>query len=120
MASTHIMTTEAECKQKAGAGVSASFSDAMYTAAGLQGESLVNCVCRYNFSDTWATDNVDVKGLISDVVSSYVAIQAICYDMSGYTSRIEAENMINVLRDGLLRGLGILRDIKIRDFIINA
>ena len=66
MASTHIMTTEAECKQKAGENVSANFSDAMYTAAGLQGESTINCVCRFNYSDTWATDNVDVKGIISD------------------------------------------------------
>jgi len=120
MASTHIMTTEAECKQKAGANVSASFSDAMYTAAGLQGESIVNVACRYNYSDTWATDNVDVRGLISDIVSSFVAIQAISYDMSGYTSRVEAEDLINVLRDGMLRSLAILRDEKAQTFYKNA
>ena len=120
MPSTHIMTTEAECKQKAGANVAAGFSDAMYTAAGLQAECTVNSMCRYNFSDAWAALNVDVKYLISDIVSSMVAIQAIMYDMSGYTSRTEAEDMVNVLRDGILRGLSILRDKKVQDFTIGA
>lgn len=120
MASTHIMTTQAECVQKAGANVSASWTDDMYTAAGLQAESTVNVICRYNFSDDYATLNADVKAIISDIVSSLVAIQAICYDMSGYTSRIEAEDMINVLRDGALRGMSLLRDKKQQDFINGA
>jgi hypothetical protein len=37
--------------------------------------------------------------------------------MSGYTSRIEAEDLINVLRDAALRGLALLKDKKITDFI---
>ena len=120
MASTHIMTTQAACETKMGENVSANWTEAMTTEAGLQGESTVNSMCRYNFSDNWGTLNVDVKHLISDIVSSLVAIQAICYDMSGYTSRTEAEDMINVLRDGALRGLSILRDKKAQDFTNNA
>lgn len=120
MASTHIMTTQAECTQKMGANVSAGWTEAMTTAAGLQAESTVNSMCRYNFSDNYAALNADVKYLISDIVSSLVAIQAISYDMSGYNSRTEAEDMINVLRDGVLRGLSILRDKKTQDFINGA
>ncbi len=37
--------------------------------------------------------------------------------MSGYTSRTEAENMINVLRDGILRSIGLLREGKTLDYI---
>jgi len=120
MASTHIMTTQAACETKMGANVSASWTEAMTTEAGLQAENTVNCICRYNFSDDWAALNVDVKHLISDIVSSLVAIQAICYDMSGYTSRTEAEDMINVLRDGALRRLSIIRDKKVQDFMSGA
>ena len=120
MASTHIMTTQAECEQKMGANVSASWTEAMTTAAGLQGENMVNCLCRYNWSDVWATTSADVKYLISDIVSSFVAIQAICYDMSGYTSRVEAEDMINVLRDSMIRNMAILRDEKTQTFMKNA
>ena len=120
MVATFIMTTEAECKQKAGANVSPDFTDAMYTAAGLQGESMINVFCRYNFSDVYATLNDDVKYIISDVVSSFCAIQAITYDMSGYSSRTAAENMINIYRDSMLRGMSILRDKKHQDFINGA
>ena len=116
----YIMTTEAEIEQKSGAGVNAAFDTTMMTASNLRAESMVNTMSRFNFSDTYAALNVDVKGLLSDICSSFVAIEAITYDMSGYTSRLEAEDMINVLRDGMLRNLSILRDKKIQDFINGA
>ncbi len=118
MAVTSIMTTEGEIDQKLGANVSASFTETMKNAAVLQGEALVNVTARFNFSDWFAgSPNADVKGLLSDIVSSFVAIQGVAYDMAGFTSRIEAENMINVLRDSMLRGLSIIRDKKAQDFI---
>lgn len=116
----YIMTTEAEIQQKSGAGVNVAFDTTMMTAAGIRAESTVNVLCRHNYSDTYATLNADVKGILSDIVSSLVAIEAIAYDMSGYTSRIEAEDMINVLRDGALRGLSILRDKKNQTFVNDA
>ena len=117
----YIMTTEAEIQQKSGAGVNVAFDTGMMTAACLRAESTINCFCRYNFSDAVTTGlNADVKGLLSDVASSLVAIEAICYDMNGYTSRVETEDMINVLRDGALRGLSILRDEKVQTFMKGA
>lgn len=118
MVMTSIMTTDAEVMQKMGENVSANFTDAMKTAAGLQGESMVNTVCTFNYSDAITTGiNADVKGLFSDIVSSFIAIQGISYDMSGYTSRVEAEDMINILRDSMLRGLGIIRVKNTQDFV---
>jgi len=115
------MTTEAEVVQKLGDNISTGFTDTMMTAAGLQGDSMVNVVARFNFSDWFAgSPNADVKGLLSDIVSSFVAIQGIAYKMSGddgTKNRIEAEDQINVLRDGMLRGLSIIRDKKAQDFI---
>ena len=117
----YIMTTEAEIQQKSGAGVSASFDTTMMTAAAIRIESVINVLCRYNFSDAVTAGlNADVAGILSDIVSALVAIEAICYDMSGYTSRIEAEDMINVLRDSALRNLALIRDKKAQDFINGA
>jgi hypothetical protein len=116
----YIMTTEAEIIQKAGAGKGASFDTTMMTASNLRAESMVNCLCRYNFSDKYATLNADVKGILSDICSSFAAIEAICYDMSNYSTRTAAENQINVLRDGMMRNLSILRDKKTQDFINGA
>ena len=116
----YIMTTEAEIEQKSGAGVSATFDTTAMTASNLRAESMVNSMARFNFSDAYAALNVDVKHLLGDICSSFVAIEAISYDMSGYTSRTEAEDIINVLRDGMLRNLSILRDKKVQDFMNGA
>ena len=40
--------------------------------------------------------------------------------MSGYTSRTEAEDMINVLRDAALRGMSLLRDKKTKEILDKA
>ena len=83
-------------------------------------ESLINCVTRYNWSDAYAGLDADVKGLLRQVASDLVAIYCIIYDMSGFTSRVEAEDMINVLRDAALRGLALLRDKKTQEFMTTA
>lgn len=114
------MTTEAEIQQKSGAGVNAAFDTTMMTASNLQAESTINVLTRFNFSTAYAGLDSAVKGILSDIASSLVAIEAISYDMSGYTTRTEAEDKINVLRDAALRGLSILRDKKNQDFINGA
>ena len=121
MADTGIFATTAEVQQKAGANASAtSKAEAYVNSFMTQVESLINTVCRYNFSDNYSTLNVDVKGILKEVASDLAAIYVIQYDLSGFTSRIEAEDMINVLRDAALRGLAVLRDKKAQDFVIDA
>ena len=121
MADTGIFATTAEIGYKAGAGKSATSSAETYTNNFItQAESLINVTCRYNFSDNYSTLNVDVKGILKEIASNLAAIYVIQYDMSGYPSRVHAEDMINVLRDGALRGLAILRDKKAQDFTNGA
>jgi hypothetical protein len=117
MAVTSILTTEAEITAKEGANVSTALTDAMHDAWVLQAENFVNTATRRNWSDDFAGLNVDVKYILSDIVSSLVAIRGIMYDMSGYTSRAEAEDMVTELRDGILRNLSILREKKSETFI---
>ena len=112
----YLLTTEAEIQQKSGANVSAVYDTTCMENAELRMIGLLNALTRFNWHDN-IPSNADVKVILSDIVSSLVAIEAICYDMSGYTTRIEAEDMINVLRDGALRGLALLRDQKVEDFI---
>ncbi len=112
----YLVTTEAEIQQKMGANHNVAFNTTMMEAAEIRHFSTVIVLCRENWKDDTPTA-VEIKGILSDVVSSLVAIEGIAYDMSGFTSRIEAEDMINVLRDGALRGLAILRDKKNQDFV---
>ena len=116
-----IFCTTAEVERKAGANCSAVSKAAAYTDDYIsQAESNINSMCRYNFSDNYATLNVDVKGILKQIASDLAAIYVISYDMSGFSSRVEAEDMINVLRDSALRGMSILRDKKVQDFINGA
>jgi|TARA_R100001530_G_C4321443_1_gene155982 hypothetical protein len=121
MADTGIFATTAEVQRKAGAGANAtSKAEAYINDFITQAESLINVSCRYNFSDNYGSLNVDVKGILKEVASNLAAIYVIQYDMSGYTSRIDAEDSVNILRDAALRGLSLLRDRKAIDFINGA
>lgn len=121
MADTGIFCTTAEVERKAGAGASATSVAEAYTNDYVaQAEGLINSICRYNFSDNYGSLNVDVKTILKEVASNLAAIYVISYDMSGYTTRTEAEDMINVLRDGALRGLSILKDKKVQEFVNGA
>lgn len=118
MADTGIFATTEEVARKAGTAASAtSVAEAYVNDYMTQAESHINAVCRFNFSDAYSSLNVDVKGLLKEVASNLAAIYVITWDMSGFTSRIEAEDMINILRDAALRGLSILRDKKQQDFM---
>jgi len=98
MVDTGIFATTAEVQYKAGAKASATSSTEAYINSFMtQVESFINVTCKYNFSDVYATLNVDVKGILKECASNLAAIYVINYDMSGYTSRIEAEDIINIL-----------------------
>jgi hypothetical protein len=121
MADTGIFATTAEVSRKAGANASGTSNTEAYINDYMtQVESLINCTCRYNFSDNYSTLNIDVKNILKEIASNLAAIYVIQFDMSGFTSRIEAEDMINILRDAALRGLSILRDQKVVTFINDA
>jgi len=83
-------------------------------------EAYVMCLCRYDFVTNYGSLQALPKLLLRQVVSDLVAINCITYDMSGFTSRVEAEDMVNIYRDSAMRGLALLRDMKTREYIING
>lgn len=118
MAFTGITATEAEIDQESGANVSVAFTDTMKTQALLQAESTLNILTKFNWSDWFASSpDVDLKSMITETTASMVAIKAIKYDMSGYTSRGEGEDMIIVLRDTINRNIQQLRKIDPKNWI---
>jgi len=121
MADTGIFATTAEVQRKAGAGASATSNTEAYINDFMaQAESEINCITRYNWSDNYAALNSDVKAILKEAASNLAAIYVIQFDMSGFTSRTEAENMINVLRDGYLRVLSVLVESKVQTFMVDA
>jgi hypothetical protein len=118
MVYAEIFATLAEVQYKAGAGASATSKAAAYvTAFMFQAESFINAACRYNFSDNYATLNDDTKGILKEAASNLAAIYVIQYDMSGFASRVDAEDMVNILRDAALRCIALLKEKQVTDFI---
>lgn len=85
-------------------------------------EAVVNAATRFDWStaDAATTLNTTVRGILIDTGACLAAIEGILWDMSTFTSRIEAEDMINVLRDIAMRNISILRDKKVQDFMVGA
>ena len=119
-----IYATSLECIQKLGKKYnSTDVDEARINELGLQAEGLCNCAGRKIYaidSAAFTALSSGVKGILTLIVSNYVGIYGIAYDLSGFTSRVEGEDIINVLRDGMLAGLSVLRDKKVQDFINGA
>ena len=117
-----IYTTNAQIQARAG--VNASATEKLTAATDvyvLDVEALVNCISRVNWSDLVTTGlNADVEGILREASACFCAIYVIQADMSGFTSRVEAEDMINVLRDKALFAIAIIRDGQVKKFIQNA
>ena len=82
------------------------------------GQSYVNAATMINFNTQYATLDGDKKAILEDAVSSHAAGELINYDMSNFTSRQEAVQMINfnwATRDA---AIGLLKNKEVsEDFI---
>ena len=116
-----VFGTTAEVSRKAGANASATSNVEAYINDFItQAEAMINTATRFNWSDAYSGLNVDVKGILKLAASAKAAMMVINLDMSGFTSRLEAETMLDVLKDDFLEAVSILRDIKKRDFMEKA
>ena len=119
-----VYATLLEYSYKCGANVNAATQAEAFVNSYLQqAEAIINGACRKVFAvdaAAFAALPVTTRQILTGVATDIAAIFAIIYDMSGFTSRVEGEDMINVLRDSALRGLSILRDKKTQDFLMKG
>jgi len=120
MAHTGIFATSDEILVKAGEHYDISITEARINALCLQIENYINVRCEYNFSDNFASLNVDVKYLLSQAASDLIAIYMIIYNMTGYTGIGYAEDMINVLNASAEKSLKLLEDKDKQSFMAGA
>ena len=124
MAHEGIYATSAECIHKLGKFYnSTDIIEARINELMVQIEGIINDAGRRVFatdSAAFSALSSDVRGILSLISSNYVGMSGIAYDMSSFPMRAEAEDTINVLRDGMLLGLSILKDKKVQTFMENA
>ena len=119
MADEGIFASGAQGVRKAGlnANSTATSSEALLNDYMAQAESTINILSQVNWSDIYATLNTDTKKILTKAQTADVGNKIIAYDMSGYTSRFEAETILDVNKDDYNVALSLLKDHKKRLFI---
>lgn len=114
------LTDSGAVKLAAGANVSTELTAAQYTKLINQAESLICLRTKKNWVELYSTLDEDYKKILEDAASSYAAIGAINYDMSGYYSRQEALTMLNVNWAKFKECLNKLEDDKYKTFLVDG
>ena len=100
-----------------GANVNAGFTETMEDLVGVYTETYLCNLVKYDAVTNWGTMNAIYKLMFSEYVARTIAIEAIKYEMNSYTSRVEAEDLINIHLARLAEIKELLENADIQDFI---
>lgn len=122
MAEAGTLCINADVEKKAGLNASATSTAEAYTNVYiLEAEAQLCTAARYDYVTNYASVSTIGKEILRDAASSYAAVLAINYDMSGFTSRQEALTMINILWAGFQKVINLLeKDVNYREFILSG
>jgi len=82
-----------------------------------EAESFVNVSTCRDWVTDYASLPANTKKILEDAASSFAAIKLINYDMSGYTSRFEAQVCLNVNWAVFRECVNLLRDNEMKTFV---
>jgi len=114
-----LFCNEEQVRLKAGANAP-SISSAAYITYISEACAYIDSATRVDFQSTYSTLNSEVKRILQDCAACYAALGVINYDMSGFTSRTEAQTMLDVNWAKVNELIKLLRDKKRTDFISGA
>ena len=99
---------------KAGANANSSvvLSGSILTEFSNEVEGTIVAETRRTWVDNYSGLSTDIKRALADIASDLGAMKIISYDMSGFTSRLEAGTMLDVLRDNANQRMQTLKDFK--------
>ena len=117
MAFSANIVTVAEMQSFAGVNVGAAGAeDAFHITLQDYAEAYLSTLVKYDIATNWGTMNAVYKILFTEWAARFAGTAMIQDDMSGYTSPIEAENMIVVNWARMLEIEDILKKADIQDF----
>jgi hypothetical protein len=115
MAWEGTLTDDASCNGMAGENVDATgWIEANKNIWVKQAECFLHTLSQYDWKANYANLNANVKCILSEYCARYAAIQGILYNMVGYTSRVEAEDMVTI---HLYRMAKIEKFLKDQDYV---
>ena len=116
------LATSGAITRKAGrnANTTAAASGSLLAELSEEAENYINLFTRFNFTSNAATLNVATSGALELAASNLAATGLIRYDMSGYTTRGEAEDMIQHLEFEANKVLTLIKEDVHRKFAIDG
>ncbi len=102
---------------KAGSGVGAVPSTA-WDGFIEEAEGFLSGITKFDLVGNWVTISAGpVMPMLSEYCARSAAIQGISYDMFGYTTRVEAEDMINIHAWRMTEIVEVLQSDGVQDFM---
>ena len=115
---TTMLADTADVSGFMGAGVDAAFTVTMQDLVGVYTEAYLCNLIKYDAVTNWGSLNAIYKLMFSEYVARTIAIEGIKYNMeSTFTSRVEAEDMINIHVLRIEKIQKLLEDSSTQDFI---
>ena len=114
---TTMLADTADVAGFMGANVDAGFTVTMQDLVGVYTEAYLCNLVKYDAVTNWGTLNAIYKLMMSEYVARSIAVEAIKYDMSGFTTRIEAEDILNIHIYRMNEIIKILNNSSVQDFM---
>ena len=114
---TTIIADQTDVAGFMGLSVAAGFTVTMQDLVGVYTEGFLCNLVKYDIVTNWASLNAVFKLMFSEYACRAIAVEAIKYDMNSYTSRIEAEDMLNIHIFKMGDILKLLEDSSVQDFM---
>lgn len=110
---TWTLTTSGSAIAKAGTHANSTITASGSTLLGWsnEAEGRIESESGKKWVDNYSALPTGIKGILSDVCSSLIAIKIVAYDPTGYITR-EADLILNVQDDIASKGMAILRELK--------
>ena len=100
-----------------GKNVDAGFTVTMQDLVGTYTEAYLCNLIKYDAVTNWSSLNATYKLMLSEYVARSIAVEATKYNMDSYTSRVEAEDMLNIHLARLEKIEELLTNADIQDFL---
>jgi hypothetical protein len=121
MVEAGTLCTNSNVKYYAGANASAtSYAEAYTNVYIKEAEGFVCASSRYDWVTNYASVSAIGKEVLRKATAAYAAIMVINYDMSGFTSRLEAQTMLDILWSMVVEAVNLLRDENFRNFVLSG
>lgn len=121
MAELGTLCSNTDVEKLSGANASSTSDAEAYTNVYIKAaEGFICAYTRYDWVTNYSSVSTIGKEALRLVTAAYAAIMVINYDMSGFSSRTEAQTMIDILYTIVVDNINLIKEEKAREFVLQG